>query len=183
MSPSVEARKEVSAGGVVYRVVEGAPLYLLIRDSYRNWGFPKGHLECDEEAPDAALREVQEETGLPTVTLCAEIDTIDWYFRFRGRLVHKICHFFLMETDCSATLPQRDEGITACRWARFDEARSLLAYENARVVLDRAQEIIHARAMANGGVLASSFTEGPAACDVSADRTAAAHNTSAADAP
>jgi 8-oxo-dGTP pyrophosphatase MutT (NUDIX family) len=165
MSSLHEARREVSAGGVVYRVVDGAPLYLLIRDSYRNWGFPKGHLECDEEAPDAAVREVQEETGLPTVTLCAEIDTIDWFFRFRGKLVHKICHFFLMETDCAATLPQRDEGITACRWARFAEARSLLAYENARVVLERAEEILRTRAAANGGVLVTSFTGAPATCD------------------
>ena len=148
MTTPVDARREVSAGGVVYRVVDDAPVYLLIRDSYRNWGFPKGHLECDEEAPDAAVREVQEETGLPTVTLRAEIDTIDWFFRFRGKLVHKICHFFLMETDCSATLPQREEGITACRWAKYDEARSLLAYENARVVLERAHEIIRCKANA-----------------------------------
>lgn len=146
MAIPVEAKREVSAGGVVYRVVDGVPLYLLIRDSYRNWGFPKGHLECDEEAPEAAVREVCEETGLPQVTLRAEIDTIDWFFRFRGTLVHKICHFFLMETDCSATLPQREEGITACRWAPFDEARSLLAYENARVVLVRADDIIRRRA-------------------------------------
>ncbi len=145
MTTPVDARREVSAGGVVYRVVDDVPVYLLIRDSYRNWGFPKGHLECDEAAPDAAVREVQEETGLPTVTLRAEIDTIDWFFRFRGKLVHKICHFFLMETDCSATLPQREEGITACRWAKFDEARSLLAYENARIVLERANDIIRER--------------------------------------
>ena len=145
MTTPVEAQREVSAGGVVYRVVDDEPMFLLIRDSYRNWGFPKGHLESDEAAPDAALREVREETGLPRVTLCAEIDTIDWFFRFRGKLVHKICHFFLMETDCAATLPQRDEGITACRWASFDEARSLLAYENARVVLEQAQVIIRDR--------------------------------------
>ena len=145
MTTPLDAKREVSAGGVVYRVVDNAPVYLLIRDSYRNWGFPKGHLECDEDAPEAALREVREETGLPTVTLRAEIDTIDWFFRFRGKLVHKICHFFLMETDCSSTLPQREEGITACRWAKYDEARSLLAYENARVVLERANEIIRNR--------------------------------------
>lgn len=152
MTTPIDARREISAGGVVYRVVDGAPLYLLIRDSYRNWGFPKGHLECDEDAPDAAVREVQEETGLPTVTLRAEIETIDWFFRFRGKLVHKICHFFLMETDCSATLPQRAEGITACRWARFEEARALLAYENARVVLERAHAIIREKGSTAGGV-------------------------------
>ena len=39
------AQRETSAGGVVYRVHEGHALFLLIRDSYQNWGFPKGHLE------------------------------------------------------------------------------------------------------------------------------------------
>jgi 8-oxo-dGTP pyrophosphatase MutT (NUDIX family) len=161
MTTPVDARREVSAGGVVYRVVDGVPMYLLIRDSYRNWGFPKGHLECDEEAPAAAVREVQEETGLPTVTLRAEIDTIDWFFRFRGKLVHKVCHFFLMETECVATLPQREEGITACRWATFDEARSLLAYENAREVLQRANEITKARAGLHDGAPSPSAAAPP----------------------
>ena len=171
MSTPDAARREVSAGGVVYRVVDGAPLYLLIRDSYRNWGFPKGHIECDEEAPDAAMREVCEETGLPRVTLRAEIETIDWFFRFRGTLVHKICHFFLMETDCTDTLPQREEGITACRWAPFDEARSLLGYENARVVLARADEIIRRRAA--GLTPVADATDAPGDAVVTADVDAA----------
>ena len=38
----------------------GRALFLLIRDSYKNWGFPKGHLEADEPPELAALREVQE---------------------------------------------------------------------------------------------------------------------------
>jgi 8-oxo-dGTP pyrophosphatase MutT (NUDIX family) len=132
-------RKEVSAGGVVYRLHDGQPLYLLIRDSYRNWGFPKGHLEGDEGAADAAVREVCEETGLDSVIVRRELDTIDWHFRFRGKLVHKVCHFYLMETACNTTCPQRAEGITACRWARYEEAIHLLGYENARHVLARAQ--------------------------------------------
>ncbi|HEY0931053.1 MAG TPA: NUDIX hydrolase [Gemmatimonas sp.] len=140
---SSRARLETSAGGVVYRLQEGVPYFLLIRDSYRNWGFPKGHLETDESPDTAAVREVREETGLTDVTLDGAIDTIDWFFRFRGRLVHKVCHFFLMHTDVERTTPQRAEGITACRWVAFDEAASLVSYANARDVLRRANAMVH----------------------------------------
>jgi 8-oxo-dGTP pyrophosphatase MutT (NUDIX family) len=140
------AREEVSAGGVVFRVVsdDGAPraLFLLIRDSYRNWGFPKGHLERGEVPEGAAVREVGEETGLVTLHVAGAIDTIDWYFRFRGRLIHKVCHFFRMQTDSASTCPQRAEGITACRWAPFDEAVTLVSYANAREVLQRAHDMV-----------------------------------------
>ncbi len=136
------AQQETSAGGVVYRLEQGDPLFLLIRDSYQNWGFPKGHLESGELAEDAAMREVREETGIDDVSLRGTIETIDWYFRFRGRLIHKVCHFFLMQTAQASTSPQRTEGITACQWVTFDDASSAISYTNARLVLRRAHEMI-----------------------------------------
>ena len=136
------AHQETSAGGVVYRLADGHPLFLLIRDSYQNWGFPKGHLESGERAEEAALREVREETGIENVALRGTIETIDWYFRFRGRLIHKVCHFFLMETGQATTSPQHAEGITACQWAGYDAAQLAISYANARLVLNRAQEMI-----------------------------------------
>lgn len=125
------------------------PLFLIIRDSYDNWGFPKGHVEDGEQPEAAALREVSEETGLGSLTVRGTIDTIDWYFRFRGRLIHKICHFYLMETDRADTSPQRAEGITACRWETYEEAAQLVSYANARDVLRRANELVTAHSGAS----------------------------------
>jgi 8-oxo-dGTP pyrophosphatase MutT (NUDIX family) len=141
-------KEERSAGGVVYRMDGGRALYLLIRDSYRNWGFPKGHLETEEPPELAALREVQEETGLTDLALRGEIETIDWYFRFRGRLIHKVCHFYLMESATTETNPQREEGITACRWATVADAMQCISYANARGVLERAAAMVDAGAPA-----------------------------------
>lgn len=140
----VHAKEETSAGGVVYRVADGSPLYLLIRDSYRNWGFPKGHVEQGELPDGAALREVSEETGLSDLAMRGLIETIDWHFRFRGKLIHKICHFYLMETAESSTSPQRTEGITACRWLPFGAAEELISYANAREVLRKARALLPA---------------------------------------
>ena len=137
------ATRETSAGGVVFRAPQGEePVFLLIRDSYRNWGFPKGHLESSERPDAAALREVKEETGLEGLELCGEIETIDWYFRFRGKLIHKVCHFYLMKTESELTSPQRTEGITACRWMPITLALETISYANARSVLQRAHELV-----------------------------------------
>ncbi|HEY9480104.1 MAG TPA: NUDIX hydrolase [Gemmatimonadaceae bacterium] len=144
--PRSRARQEISAGGVVFRMEDGRPLFLLIRDSYDNWGFPKGHVEQDEAPDRAALREVQEETGLDELILRDAIDTIDWYFRFRRRLIHKVCHFYLMESDSAETSPQREEGITECSWLPLDEALERISYANARAVLERAAGMVSAAA-------------------------------------
>lgn len=141
------ARRETSAGGVVFRLTEGegAPRYLLIRDSYGHWGFPKGHVERGERAETAALREVMEETGLRSLSVAGLVDAIEWRFRFRGAMIDKRCSFFLMEAGPGGTTPQRAEGITACRWAALDDALGLIQYENARSVLRRADTMLRAR--------------------------------------
>lgn len=135
-------KEEVSAGGIVFRRSPEGVRVLLIRDSYKNWGFPKGHLEADESPDAAAMREVREETGLSGLSLEAPVDVIDWHFRFRGRLVHKVCHFYLIEAASGQPRPLRKEGITACKWLGFKEAAELVSYENARAVLARAEALL-----------------------------------------
>ncbi|HKV44396.1 MAG TPA: NUDIX domain-containing protein, partial [bacterium] len=90
--PAKKAQRETSAGGVVFRREGGVARYLLIRDSYQNWGFPKGHLKTGEPPAEAARREVEEETGLTNLLLHGPIRVIDWYFRFKGKTIHKYCH-------------------------------------------------------------------------------------------
>jgi 8-oxo-dGTP pyrophosphatase MutT (NUDIX family) len=140
--PQPRIRRETSAGGVVFRKDGARTLVLLIRDRHNNWGFPKGHIERGEKPAEAALREVREETGLSRLDVVAPVDVIEWTFRFRGRRIHKTCHFFALSTEDVRTKPQRGEGITACRWVTLDHGQRMLTHENAREVLQAARETI-----------------------------------------
>jgi 8-oxo-dGTP pyrophosphatase MutT (NUDIX family) len=137
-----KAEREVSAGGIIFRrQPDRSARFLLIRDPYDHWGFPKGHLEGEETPAETALRESAEETGLSDLLLHGPIRIIDWHFRFRGRYIHKFCHFFLFESPAADVVPQLDEGITDHRWLAMNEALDLLSYDNARGVLKRAGEM------------------------------------------
>lgn len=135
-------RVERSAGGVVLRRIRGELHVLLIRDPYQNWGLPKGHVEPGEDDMGAALREVEEETGLSVLIPGPELKTIDWVFRTGGRRVHKYCCFFLMASPEGQPVPETAEGITDCRWVVLEHAVEQISYDNARQVLVAAVELI-----------------------------------------
>src|SRR5437879_8739989 len=141
------AQRETSDGGVVFRRgAEGVVRFLLIRDSYKNWGFPKGHLEPGEPPAEAARREVAEETGLSDLVLHGPIQVIDWYFRFRGKTIHKYCHFFLFESRQGEPVPQAEEGITDCAWHQLAEAVRTISYAVLCLMIKSAAEMVHALA-------------------------------------
>lgn len=143
---------ERSAGGVVVRVIEDLPHVLLIRDPYRKWGLPKGHIEEGERDEEAALREVQEETGLSDLLLGPDLGEIDWTFRKKERTIHKYCRFYLMASEGSESRPEVAEGITEVRWLPVGEALRAVGYENARAVLRRGSEQLRPPT-GNGGAI------------------------------
>ena len=83
-----------------------------------------------------------EETGLCDLIMHGSLGTIDWYFQFRGKKIHKSCHFFLFEAPTGTTCPQAEEGIVDCKWFSHAEALKTISYENARNVLSQAGSIV-----------------------------------------
>src|SRR2546425_8230870 len=141
------AGRETGAGGLVSgRGGDAVVRFLLTRDSYKTWGSPKGHLEAGEPPAEAARREVAEETGLGDLALHGPIQVIDWYFRFRGKTIHKHCHFFLFESRQGEPVPQAEERITDCDWHQLAEAVRTISYANARAGIERAAEMVQALA-------------------------------------
>jgi len=61
----MERQLEISSGGVIYRhSSEGIEVALTQTHRGPMWCLPKGRVEEEETLEEAALREVQEETGL-----------------------------------------------------------------------------------------------------------------------
>jgi 8-oxo-dGTP diphosphatase len=107
-----------SAGGVVVR--DGAVL-LVHRPEYDDWSLPKGKLDEGETWEDAALREVEEETGL-RCELDEEIGRT-FYRDPNGR--EKEVRYFRM--TCSGE-PRAQNEVDELRWVPLTEAGSLLSY-------------------------------------------------------
>src|SRR2546423_9903997 len=90
-------RYERSAGVVIFTDTARGRLYLLL-DYGRYWDFPKGHVEKDEDEESAALRELEEETGITKFKLIEGFRReIEYFFRVEERLVRKSVVFFLAE--------------------------------------------------------------------------------------
>jgi len=106
------------------------------------WGLPKGHLEPGENAAAAALREVQEETGLSGVIL-APLGFITYQFNAPEDQtpVTKTVHFYLMEAT-GGHLHLHDRETVEARWMALNEAMTAVTYDNERSVLERARQAL-----------------------------------------
>ena len=143
-------RQETSAGGVLIRRAGGHyEVCLILRQRHgRAWGLPKGHLEPGEDAAAAAVREVQEETGVSGAIL-ESLGTIAYQFRTPNpsALVTKTVSFFLMRPT-GATAQGHDAEAIDVRWVPIDEALATVAYDNERRVLKRARALLAREALA-----------------------------------
>ena len=121
-----------AAGGIVVRDGEaGTEVCVVHRPRYDDWSFPKGKLDPGETFEDAALREVEEETGL-RCTLEVELPSAE-YRDHKDR--PKIVRYWRMEIDEDPGFEPNDE-VDDLRWLPMKEAAELLTYERDRGLLE-----------------------------------------------
>ncbi len=111
----------------------GYEILLVHRPRYADWSLPKGKLDPGETDHQAAIREVEEETGVRCriIEHLAEIE----YQVSSGR--PKLVHFFSMKPMSNVPFHPNDE-IDEIRWVSLDEAASLLSYPDDRWMVSEA---------------------------------------------
>ena len=147
--PAFEVRREISAGGLIWRRRNGDASIevVLVRPTGKDtWVLPKGHVEPGESVLDAALREAHEESGLE-VKPGEPLGTVSYVYSWRdspdGRLIRifKRVHFYLME--CVGGDPSaHDSEISQVEWFGFDEALRRASHKSERDLVAKARELV-----------------------------------------
>jgi ADP-ribose pyrophosphatase YjhB (NUDIX family) len=136
--------EETSAGGLVLDLGAPTPAAALIGRIDRRgrlvWSLPKGHLEDGESAQDAAVREVEEETGIRG-RIIAPLGTIDYWFVAENRRIHKTVHHYLLEAS-GGELSDADIEVSEVAWVPLSEVPQRLGYPSERRLLERVSELL-----------------------------------------
>jgi 8-oxo-dGTP pyrophosphatase MutT (NUDIX family) len=137
-------RDQTSAGGVVYRIVDGRPEVVLIGVGQNRWQLPKGLVESGEKPERAAVREAHEEAGVESEVV-DKIETIEYWFAGLdgGERVrfHKRVHLFLLRY-LSGDPKDHDWEVNEARWFPLNEAVTQLTFASERGVADKARDLI-----------------------------------------
>lgn len=141
-------RREVSAGGIVYRRVEGGIEVAIAEQRDRithrtNTRLPKGKIDPGESAADAAVREVAEEIGL-RARVVAALGSVAYDYAEDSEPVFKEVHYFLMEWVPGEPL-ELDGEMDRTYWSAIDEAEKKLTFETEQRAIGWARTQLEAQ--------------------------------------
>ena len=129
---------EISAGAVLYTIIDNEVNYLILLDFHNNWGFPKGHLEQDETLVQAALREIKEEVGVDAV-----LDT-----NFKEELIYTMPNgiekhsIYYIGRFAEQTPIKQLEEVQDIKILPYKQAYDLISFDNMKDVLEIADKYI-----------------------------------------
>ncbi|WP_422660316.1 NUDIX hydrolase [Paenibacillus sp. EC2-1] len=138
-------RKEISAGGVVYRQKDGVLQIQLIQDRYGKTSLAKGKMEAGETIEQTALREIWEETGI-VGKIISPVDIIAYRYNHpEYGVVDKEVHYYLVEAE-EGTLKAQVEEINDVEWYEPHTAwqkQRQSGYDNNDIILRKALELLN----------------------------------------
>jgi len=132
----------IAAGGMVYNSKQQI---LFIKRNNR-WDLPKGRVEKNERLEDAAIREVEEETGVKDLELGEFITKTYHVFKRNKKWKLKVTYWYEMHSDYQGKLkPQKEEGIKKVKWKNFEQSQRALknTYENVKLLFPKEYLLFH----------------------------------------
>ena len=132
-------KKLNSAGIILFRDIgKREYLILMYNTSDHYWGFAKGSIENNETEQEAALREVEEETGLKDVKLIPDFKEKDNYeFEENGEEFFKEVTWFLGEVESSNVILSHEH--EDFKWSSYEEALESLSFKELKELLKKAE--------------------------------------------
>jgi 8-oxo-dGTP pyrophosphatase MutT (NUDIX family) len=137
---------EISAGGLVIDSTGTKGLLIGrrdLKDQTRErllWSLPKGHIEEGETPEQAAVREVQEETGIVS-EIAKELGVINFWFMAGGNRIHKTVHHYLFKETGGKLAPQLTE-VDDVGWFPLNEIVDLLAYPDEKKLIAKSGDLV-----------------------------------------
>jgi ADP-ribose pyrophosphatase YjhB (NUDIX family) len=113
-----------AAGGVVKN--EKNEILVIFRNG--KWDLPKGKIDKRKETiKQAAIREVQEETGLKVLTVTGKLmTTYHLYFRKEKMILKPTCWFEMYADSSNKLIPEAKENISLAAWVSTEEIPGIL---------------------------------------------------------
>ena len=147
---------EFSAGGIVYKKEKNKLLILVAQHSqHHGWVFPKGIIGDKKEKEtksasakgfgetkeEAAIREVEEETGIKG-RITKSLTPVTYWYVFEKVKIKKTVYYFLMEY-ISGDIRNHDFEMEDVEWIPAEKVEDKLTYKSDRQVWQEAKELLN----------------------------------------
>jgi len=132
---------EKSAGAVIFRKEQNEALFLLLHYPSGHWDFVKGKIEPEENLRQTILRETREETGIIDLDFLDGFEeSVEYDFQYDGKLIHKKVIFYLARTITKKITISHEH--LDFVWLDFEKAFEKTTYQNAKLILTKANQLI-----------------------------------------
>lgn len=148
-SKKAPTKQQVVAGFVVYRKTSDGVKFLLLYRRGNYWNFPKGHFKPGERSIDAALRELEEETGIKKseLRIAPNFRAYErFFFKIGNQGIYDTVILFLAETH-KAEIRIEPREHSGFGWFLYHDALNVVGkkYGDTRKVLKQASDFLRPR--------------------------------------